>query len=175
MILCSSLSQVTYGEYFVTQSTDGCRGSDCIRELDVPYADAVIAKPRKEKINSLSEPARSRGCSETVEGCGITPPSFGGGLEFTALVPASLGSALQAEVGTSLVLVPLCQAARTWSAKRSTLYLQLLPKALVSKMPGYFFSSYGAAASIQNPMVIVGVSPPPLQSQQQARRHIRTF
>ena len=62
----------------------------------------------------------------------------------------------QAEVGTPLMLLLVCRNARSGNAAREYLYFQLMPKALVSKMPGYFFSSYGVTARINPPMVIVG-------------------
>lgn len=81
-----------------------------------------------------------------------------GGLEFDALIPASLGSAIQAEVGTPLVLVLVTQSARIWSAGTEYIYLQLKPKVLVSKMSGFFFSSYGVTAEATSSNIIVGMN-----------------
>ncbi len=42
-IVCVSAHflDVVYADYFVTQSTDGCRGSGCITSLKVPYDKAM--------------------------------------------------------------------------------------------------------------------------------------
>lgn len=91
---------------------DGCTGLDCVRLLDSPYDTAVSPSRSASRISILSEPASDRGCSETEKGCTNVPPSLSGAREFTALVPASLGDAIQAQIGSVLSLVMVCQSQR---------------------------------------------------------------
>ena len=68
-------------------------------------------------------------------------PTTSSDVYFDALVPASLQPSIGAEVGTPLVMSVVCQNQRapTASCERQYLYLQIQPKALISKIPGFFF------------------------------------
>ena len=44
--------EVTYGRYFATHSTDGCRGAECVRQLDVP--DTSVVKLRAKVLTLLA-------------------------------------------------------------------------------------------------------------------------
>ena len=44
--------EVTYGRYFATHSTDGCRGAECVRQLDVP--DSSVIKLRAKVLTLLA-------------------------------------------------------------------------------------------------------------------------
>jgi len=57
-----------------------------------------------------------------------------------------------AQVGTPLVAALVCQNQRQASASRVRryVYLQVVPKALVRKMPGYLFSSFELVAAVRS-------------------------
>jgi len=148
---------VTYGEYFQPQRTDGCRGSACVRELDVPYGEALLLRPAADRVRVLSEAGQQRGCAPEADDECLREAKRSGALEFEALVPASLGASVQAEVGTPLVMTLVAQRDRSWYTQRAGLYLQVRPKALVSKMPGFFFSSYEITARISNSVILIGM------------------
>jgi hypothetical protein len=71
-------------------------------------------------------------------------PTTSSDVYFDAMVPASLQHSIGAEVGTPLVMSCLWFARTssppTASGVRQYLYLQIQPKTLISKMPGFFFS-----------------------------------
>ena len=152
--------KVTYGEYFVAQSDD-CQGVECVRQLDVPYSEAIRSRDQST-LDVLSGYALPEWCAFSPGFCDVLEVSRRNSehLYVDALVPASLRSVIGAEVGTPLMLTLACQNEREKSPSRIRRYmnLQLVPKALVAKMPGYFFSSYELVASVSVPIIVLGPS-----------------
>jgi ABC-type antimicrobial peptide transport system permease subunit len=153
---------VAYGEYAAASATDGCSVAECVRGLDVPYSEALKSRGSRS-LDILSGYSRPSWCEYSPGFCDIVDsmaPTTSSDVYFDALVPASLQPSIGAEVGTPLVMSLVCQNQRAPTASRVTryLYLQIQPKALIRKMPGFFFSSYEAVAIVQNPVIIMGPS-----------------
>lgn len=153
--------KVTYGEHFVAQSTDGCQGAECVRQMDIPYSEAIRSRVQST-LNALSGYALPEWCAFSPGFCDVLEASKENAEHsfVDALVPASLRLAIGAEVGTPLMLTLACQNEREKSSSRIRRYMnvQVVPKALVAKMPGYFFSSHELVASVSNPVIILGPS-----------------
>ena len=153
---------VTYGEYAAAASTDGCAVAECVRGLDVPYGEALKSRGSRS-LDVLSGYVRPLWCDYSPGFCESIDkivPNTRSDLYFDALVPASLQPSIGAEVGTPLVMSLICQNQRTASPSRVRrfLYLQIQPKALISKLPGFFFSSYEAVSAVADPVIIIGPS-----------------
>jgi hypothetical protein len=163
----SNYLEVTYGEYFSTASSDGChrlgdrtRGSSCVAQLDVPYGEALKSLA-SSRIDVLSGYAVPEWCKFAPRFCDEGEQAYGAdGYYIDALVPASLVSSIGAEVGTPLVTAMVCQNQRQASSSRvrQYVYLQVVPKAIVRKMPGYLFSSFELLSAVADPIVVVGPS-----------------
>jgi len=153
---------VAYGEYFVPRESDGCEGrsrggTQCVRELEKPYDDALKRKTDFH-INPLSFTSFDVCDYDTDPYCDNVHKKADSALQFEALVPASLGPALGAEIGTEIVSVIQAQNSRNNPSSRRYLYLQMIPKVLVSKFPGFFFSSYSASLEVGTVNVLIGES-----------------
>ena len=156
---------VTYGDFFAVDASDGCAGAACVRELDVAY-DAAMRSRTHLSVDILSAFQRPSWCDVSPGACddladdqaAAAPEVEQAGDSIEALVGASLRPAIGAEVGTPLVLSLICQSSRVPSYQRVRRYVhvQVVPKAVVRKMPGYVFSSFEAVAALRNSVVVLG-------------------
>jgi len=146
---------VTYGDYFATRLTDGCSGKACLDNLMVPYKEAVRPSPAGfADGNAVLSGFHPPPWCDSQTGCAQS--SFFSGLAFDAMVSASLYPAIGAAPGRPLLFTLVAQNKRGgYDQRREYLTLHLYPTALVSKCPGFFFSSYEATAAIGSPMVLI--------------------
>uniref|UniRef100_A0A6U6A8Q8 ABC3 transporter permease C-terminal domain-containing protein n=1 Tax=Guillardia theta TaxID=55529 RepID=A0A6U6A8Q8_GUITH len=145
---------VTYSEFFVPLSADGCSRQDCSRGLDF-----TVNPNRNEdqlEVNVLS--GAQHACERVPSSCrplessrARTRPRVRG------ILPASLATSIGAEVKSLLVLVLIAQNEREYSPSRfrRNIFIELEPKVLAKKFPGFFFSSYEAATSVSDPPLLV--------------------